>query len=192
MIIRLARPADAQGILDIYAHYIRDTSLTFELEVPPADDFARRIEQYLAYAPWLVAEADGRVAGYAYASRHRERAGYQWSAECSIYMHADFTGTSTATLVYQALFKILRWQGFRNVYAVINLPNDRSVRFHEKLGFNYRFTFENVGYKLGQWKNVGWWLLQLNDYSEEPAPPVPFSELIGRPELAAMLAEYNH
>lgn len=191
MKIRLATAADAKGILDIYAPFITDTSLTFELEVPSLEDFALRIEHYNEWAPWLVAEADGRIAGYAYASRHRERAGYQWSVECSIYMHPDFIGKEMATRLYQALFEMLQWQGFRNVYAVINLPNDRSVRFHEKLGFQYQFTFENVGFKLGKWKNVGWWLLNLNPYSDAPPMPRPFSEIRNSAGLQKIIAAYN-
>ncbi|MCR6721273.1 MAG: GNAT family N-acetyltransferase [Chitinophagaceae bacterium] len=191
MIIRLATAADAKAVLDIYAPFITDTSLTFELEVPALEDFARRIEHYNEYAPWLVADEHGRVAGYAYASRHRERGGYQWSVECSIYMHPDFNGSGTAAKLYQALFKILQWQGFRNVYAVINLPNDRSVRFHEKLGFQYQFTFENVGYKLGKWKNVGWWLLNLNPYDNPPQMPHPFPEISNSIEVQKILAEHN-
>jgi phosphinothricin acetyltransferase len=79
--------------------------------------------------------------------------------------------------LYTPLFDILKQQGYRNVYAVINLPNDRSVDFHENCGFEWMATYENVGYKLGKWKDVGWWQLTINEYSNEPVPPVKFSEL---------------
>jgi phosphinothricin acetyltransferase len=75
------------------------------------------------------------------------------------------------------LFSILKVQGYRNVYAVINLPNDSSVAFHQSMGFNFFAMYENVGYKLGKWKNVGWWQLVLNDYTHEPAPPIGFADL---------------
>ena len=75
------------------------------------------------------------------------------------------------------MIKILKQQGFNNVYAVINLPNEKSVAFHERLGFQYFATYEKVGYKLGKWKNVGWWRLSINEYGDEPAAPVKFSEL---------------
>jgi L-amino acid N-acyltransferase YncA len=94
--------------------------------------------------------------------------------ECSAYIHSDFLAAHVGTALYTALFEILKRQGFFNVYAVINLPNDRSVAFHERMGFQYFATYKNVGYKLGKWKNVGWWQLILNEYIDEPPPPVPF------------------
>lgn len=174
--IRLATPSDAPGMLAIYAPYVSDTSITFETEVPSVAGFEQRISQYLDYCPWLVAEADGTIAGYAYANRHRERTAYQWSVECSVYIHPDYMRIGLASRLYTKLFDILRKQGFRNVYAVINLPNDRSVALHEQLGFRYFATYEQVGYKLGQWKNVGWWRLILGEFGDEPEAPVAFKE----------------
>lgn len=175
--IRIATEADAKGILDIYAPYITNTSYTFETEVPTVEDFAARIRNYLATWPWLVCERGGEIAGYAYATRHRERVAYQWCTESSVYIHDDHQKKGIARALYLALFNILEHQGFRNVYAVINLPNPKSVALHENCGFEYFTTFEKVGYKLGRWKNVGWWKLVLNDYGDEPAAPVPFAEL---------------
>jgi L-amino acid N-acyltransferase YncA len=176
-VLRLATPADAQGILDIYAPYIENTSFTFETEVPSTEDFAERIRTYLINWPWLVCEVDGIIAGYAYATRHRERTAYQWCVESSIYIHNDYQRAGIAKALYMALFEILKKQGFRNVYAVINLPNDKSVKFHETCGFSYFATYEKVGYKLGKWKNVGWWQLSINEYGDEPAAPIKFLEL---------------
>ena len=175
--IRIAIPGDAEAILKIYAPYIEHTSFTFEMEVPGIDSFKERIASYLQTWPWLVCEIDGTIAGYAYGSRHRERVAYQWGVESSVYVHDNYQRIGVARALYTALIGILKLQGFRNLYAVINLPNDKSVSFHEKLGFEYFATYENVGYKLGRWKNVGWWQLQLNDYSMEPQPPVKFAEM---------------
>jgi L-amino acid N-acyltransferase YncA len=175
--IRLANPTDAVVMLAIYAPYIRNTSITFETGVPKVADFANRIRSYLDSWPWLVYEKDGQVVGYAYASRYRERVAYQWSVECSVYIHEDHLRSGIGRTLYTALFSILKAQGFITVYAVINLPNDRSVAFHESMGFKYFATFEKVGYKLGNWKDVGWWQLQLNDYTAEPAAPIKFSML---------------
>lgn len=175
--IRLATAADAKEILAIYAPYIRQTSITFETEVPDLDSFSARILHYLDEWPWLVCLINNRIAGYAYASRYRERVAYQWSVECSVYVHDDFLRAGVARALYSSLFAILKKQGFRNVYAVINLPNDRSVALHESLGFVHFATYEQVGYKLGKWKNVGWWRLVLNEFGDDPAPPVPFSSL---------------
>lgn len=176
-IIRLAAPADAEQVLAIYKPYIENTSFTFETEIPTIEAFAQRISTYLQNYPWLVCEINGKIAGYAYAARHRERTAYQWSVESSVYIHDDFMRAGVAGALYTALIEILKKQGFRNVYAVINLPNDRSVAFHEKAGFRYFATYEQVGYKLGKWKNVGWWRLIINDFDNEPHAPVPFSNL---------------
>ena len=175
--IRQAKPTDTTEILDIYSPYIRDTSITFETEIPSVADLGKRIQSCLENWPWLVFERNGRIAGYAYASRYRERAAYQWSIECSVYIHNDHHRSGIAKALYISLFSILKAQGFTKVYAVINLPNDPSVALHENMGFKYLATYENVGYKLGKWKNVGWWQLQLNDYSDEPPTPIKFSAL---------------
>lgn len=175
--LRLAKPADSGDILAIYAPYIEKTSFTFETDVPSREAFAKRIGSYLESWPWLVCEVDGVIAGYAYAARYRERVAYQWSVESSVYIHDDHQRKGIARILYSALFKILKRQGFRNVYAVINLPNEKSVAFHESLGFRYFATYEQVGYKLGQWKNVGWWRLIVNEFDQEPAAPVLFSLL---------------
>ena len=172
--IRLATAADAAGMLDIYAPFVANTSITFETEVPDLQSFQNRILQYLEFCPWLVAEDNGKIAGYAYANRHRERTAYQWSVECSVYIQPDYLRMGIASRLYETLFPVLRMQGFRNVYAVINLPNDRSVALHERLGFRYFATYEQVGYKLGKWKNVGWWRLILGEFGDEPEAPVPF------------------
>ena len=176
-VLRLASEKDAKGILAIYAYYIESTSFTFETEVPSVEEFAERIRTYLINWPWLVCEIDGRIAGYAYATKYRERTAYQWCTESSIYIHDDFQKADIGKALYTALFEILKRQGFTNVYAVINLPNEKSVAFHENTGFSYFATYEKVGYKLGQWKNVGWWKLSLNDYGDEPAAPIKFSEM---------------
>jgi L-amino acid N-acyltransferase YncA len=175
--IRPATGNDAAGILAIYAPYIENTSFTFETGVPSIPAFAERINTYLVNWPWLVYETGGVIAGYAYATRYRERVAYQWCTESSVYVHDDFRRQGIAKALYTALTGILRLQGFRNVYAVINLPNDKSVKFHESCGFTYFATYENVGYKLGKWKNVGWWQLSINDYTDDPPVPVKFSEL---------------
>jgi phosphinothricin acetyltransferase len=175
--IRLAQPPDAKAILAIYAPYIENTSFTFETEVPTVEEFAQRISNYLQNWPWLVCEVDGKIAGYAYGARYRERTAYQWCTESSVYVHDDYLKMGIATALYKTLFEILKKQGFRNVYAVINLPNDRSVAFHESLGFVHFADYEQVGYKLGKWKTVGWWRLVINDFGMEPEPPVRFSEL---------------
>ena len=175
--IRIAKPTDAKGILEIYAPYISNTSFTFETEIPSVEEFAERIKTYLINWPWLVCEIDGKIAGYTYATKYRERVAYQWGVESSVYIHDDFQRAGIARALYTALFDILKQQGFNTVYAVINLPNEKSISLHERLGFHHFATYEKAGYKLGKWKNVGWWQLSINDYGDAPAAPIKFSEM---------------
>ena len=177
MIVRVADIKDASSILEIYQPYIENTSFTFEIVVPSLDDFKKRIDEYLQNWPWLVCEDNGVIAGYAYGSKYRERTAYQWCVEVSIYIHDDFQKRGIGQALYESLLEILKVQGYRNVYAVINLPNDKSVTFHESCGFSFFALYPKVGYKLGQWKNVGWWQINLNEYNTRPAPPIKFSEL---------------
>jgi phosphinothricin acetyltransferase len=175
--IRLAKSTDAAGMLEIYAPYVLNTSITFETEPPSQPEFEHRINNYMESYPWLVYETQGVLAGYAYSSRYRERTGYQWSVECSVYIHEKHHRSGIGRALYEALFAILKKQGFRNVYAVINLPNPESVKFHELCGFTWFANYEQVGYKLGKWKTVGWGRLIINEFSYEPPAPVMFSDL---------------
>lgn len=176
-IIRLAESKDAEAILNIYAPYIQHTSITFEQYVPSLKNFETRITDYLKIWPWLVCEIDGKLAGYAYASRYRERICYQWSVECSVYIHDVYQQAGIANVLYEGLMNILKKQGFVNVYAVINLPNPKSVSFHERFGFKWFATYDHVGYKLGEWKNVGWWQLMLNELADDPPSPLLFEKM---------------
>jgi phosphinothricin acetyltransferase len=175
--IRLAKPSDAAAMLEIYAPYVVNTSITFETEIPSIAEFEHRIGSYMENYPWLVFESQNELAGYAYASRYRDRTGYQWSVECSVYIHDKYHRSGIGKALYEALFAILKKQGFRTVYAVINLPNPESVKFHETCGFTWFANYENVGYKLGKWKTVGWWKLIVNEFSDEPPAPILFSKL---------------
>lgn len=175
--IRPAVASDASSILDIYAPYILDTAVSFETEVPSTESFSERIIANEETYPWLVYATDGRIAGYAYASRHRERAAYQWAVESSVYVHNDFQQKRVATKLYKALFEILKYQGCRNVYAGITLPNEKSVNFHEKMGFHKIADYKNIGYKLNRWNTVSWYQLILNDYSNDPAPFIKMKDI---------------
>lgn len=175
--IRPALSSDASSILDIYAPFILNTAVSFETEVPSIESFSQRILTNEESYPWLVYESDGFIAGYAYASKHRERAAYQWSVECSVYINDRFQQKGIATKLYHALFRILQFQGCRNVYAGITLPNEKSVHFHEKMGFNRIADYKNIGYKLNRWNTVRWYELQLNNFSDAPAPFIKWSDI---------------
>jgi len=156
MKIRLATPDDAESILKIYAPFIRDTAITFETEVPSAEDFSRRIERVLERYPYLVSIVDGEIVGYAYASRLRERAAYEYSVELSVYILPRYHGAGIARKLYDCLFALLREQGYVNSCAGYSEPNEKSARFHKKYGFTPVGTYHGVGYKFGRWVDVTW------------------------------------
>ena len=175
--VSLATTNDAQQIIGIYSPNILNAAISFETEVPAIEEMQNRITIILQKYPWIVCKVEGKIAGYVYASKHRDREAYQWSCECTVYMHNDFKGKGIGKELYQLLFKILKLQGYRNVYAGITLPNEASIILHEKCGFKHFATYENTGYKFGKWHSVGWWKLQINDYDLQPPPPLKISEL---------------
>lgn len=178
--IRCAQSADAGQIAQIYAPIVRSTAISFETEPPSPSVMAQRIQTTLATHPWLVAICDHAVAGYAYASRHRERAAYRWSVDVSVYVLDSMRGRGVGRSLYEALLPILRRQGFRSAFAGIALPNPASVRLHESLGFVMLGVYREVGFKHGRWHDVGWWRLALATGDEPPQEPIPFGAMSER------------
>lgn len=185
--VRLARPGDAEAVQAIYAPIVRHTTVSFEWEPPTPAELAARIERVLLQHPWLVLEQEGRVLGYAYATRARERAAYQWSAEVSVYVHPAVRRAGVGRALYGALLELLRLQGYCVAYAVVPLPNPGSVALHEALGFRRAAFLPAAGYKLGAWVDVGWWRLELRRPPAEPRSPTPLPALLGSPHLEAVL-----
>jgi phosphinothricin acetyltransferase len=175
MEIRLAAEADAAAVAAIYRPIVEKTTISFETEAPDEGDMRRRINETLIAYPWLVCERDGHLAGYAYATKHRVRSAYQWSVDTSVYVDPDFQRRGIGQALYRSLFAILTAQGFFNAYAGIALPNPASVALHERVGFRPIGVYKNVGYKLGAWRDVGWWQLTLNEPTREPQPLLPLS-----------------
>ena len=171
--IRPAVASDAADMLSIYAEFVLNTPVSFETEVPTMAEFEQRIAAYSRYAPWLACEAEGKIAGYVYGSRHRQRDAYQWSSDATVYVHGDFQLRGIGAALYRNLFQCLRAQGFCTVYAAITLPNPASVGLHESLGFKPIGVYEGVGYKLGRWHDVGWWGHRLQQLPLNPEPPRP-------------------
>ncbi|MFZ0544552.1 MAG: arsinothricin resistance N-acetyltransferase ArsN1 family B [Candidatus Promineifilaceae bacterium] len=163
IIIRNATPDDAEPLLTIYAPIVRETTISFELEPPTLNEFRGRIEKALAGWDWLVAEVDGRIAGYAYGSTHRNRAAYQYAVEVSAYVHPDYHRQGIGLTLYKNLLSNLAKRGYCNAYAAIALPNEASIAFHRRLGFNYIGTFPSVGRKFGRWHDVSWWHCPIRD-----------------------------
>jgi L-amino acid N-acyltransferase YncA len=175
--VRLATELDAAQIREIYSPNVLENAISFETEVPSIKEMKTRIQTFLQKYPWIVCVVNGEIAGYVYASKHRDREAYQWSCECTVYMNNSFKGKGIGKELYQLLFQILKLQQFRNVYGVITLPNQPSVAIHESCGFKHFATYENIGYKFGKWHSVGWWKLQINEYDLQPPPPLKFPEL---------------
>jgi L-amino acid N-acyltransferase YncA len=175
--IRLATLNDMEQILEIYAPYVQTTNISFETIVPSKEEMKRRIDSTLKSNPWIVFEEGQSILGYAYASKHRERAAYKWAVDSSIYVRQDSRGRGIGKILYKELFSILRLQGYCNVYAGICLPNDSSVGIHESFGFKKIAHFNKVGYKFGQWHDVGWWELFLEQHKSEPSEPIPINQI---------------
>jgi L-amino acid N-acyltransferase YncA len=167
--VRAAAAADAPAVAAIYAPVVTATATSFEEQPPTPDEIGRRM---LARPrlPWLVADDDGRVAGYAYACAHRARPAYRWSAESSVYLDPAYQGCGLGRRLYERLITEVRTLGYRSLYAGITLPNPASVGLHEALGFTPIGVFRDVGYKLGAWRDVGWWQCAL-DEGAAPAEP---------------------
>jgi L-amino acid N-acyltransferase YncA len=177
MKLRLATGGDAEEIAAIYAPIVRDTIISFEVEPPDAEEVRRRIAYTMETFPWLVCERDGRVAGYAYASRHRDRLAYQWSVDVTCYVHPDARHSGIGKALYRALLRILAKQGFHSAFAGIALPNAASAALHESVGFERIATYREVGYKLGAWHDCGWWQARLGEPPANPPPPRPLHAL---------------
>jgi L-amino acid N-acyltransferase YncA len=159
MNIRNVKPDDAAQIAEIYNYYIKNTHQTFETEPLSADEMQARISEITENYPYVVAEENGEVYGYASAAQFKMRQAYEFSAEVSIYVKAEAKQKGIGTLLYEKLFEELRQTDIHAIIAGISLPNDGSVRFHEKLGFEKVAHFREIGYKLGRWVDVGYWEL---------------------------------
>lgn len=175
--LRLAHSDDAGQIAGIYAPLVRDTAVTFEVDAPSADEMRSRIIDTAMRLPWLVAERDEHVAGFAYAGRHRRRAGYAWSVDVSIYVADGTRRRGIGRGLYAALLDLLAVQGYANVFAGIALPNDASVALHESFDFSLVGVYRSVGYKLGTWWDVAWWQRPLPPVGSTPPPPKAVVEL---------------
>ncbi|HBV96019.1 MAG: hypothetical protein JL50_05235 [Peptococcaceae bacterium BICA1-7] len=175
-IIRLVSEDDSASILDIYAPYITDTSITFECEVPTVQEFANRVRNISEIYPWIVCQADGCLAGYAYASRHHERSAYQWSVNLSVYIKNEYQRKGLARVLYTTLFELLGHLGYFSGLACITYPNPKSEGFHSNFGFKQVGVYHKIGYKLGQWQDVIWYQMPIREPSQDPPDPLPIKD----------------
>ncbi len=175
--LRLADVSDAEELLEVYAPYVTDTTVTFEYEVPTAREFAVGISKILRQYPYYIAMVDGAVAGYTYAVPFRAQAAYAWSVETTIYIKQEFRGWGIGSMLYSALEETLKAQGVLTMLSCIAFPNPPSTAFHEKMGFHKVGHFSQSGYKLGRWMDIVWMEKHIGQHHEIPASVIPFSVL---------------
>lgn len=176
MKIRLVTPEDAESVAAIYAPIVLKTTISFEWDPPSAEDFRARMTKTLVKYPWFVAiDESEKVAGFVYASGHRDPPSYQWSVNTSVFIREDARGQGVGTALYAELFKQLVSLGYYRAFAGVALPNPASVALHESLGFRPVGVYEGVGFKFGAWRDVGWWQKELQTPASHPELPRPFA-----------------
>jgi phosphinothricin acetyltransferase len=156
---------------------VESSLASFEESPPSAVEMADRMRATLERLPWLVAEEEGSVIGYAYAAAHHQRPGYRWSVNISVYVAAGHARRGIGRRLYDELLALLRRQGYVHAYAGITLPNPASVALHEAIGMRRIGVYEGVGFKHGAWRDVAWYHLRLANPDGVPAEPTPLAEL---------------
>lgn len=178
IVIRMAVPADAQALLDIYTPYVENTAITFEYDVPSVEEFTSRIEHTLKKYPYLVAEENGKILGYAYASPFHDRPAYDWAVETSIYVDQKIKHRGIGRKLHDALENALRDQGILNMNACIAYPPEEdehldknSVEFHAHMGYRLVGEFYKCGYKFNRWYNMVWMEKLIGEHLSDQKPP---------------------
>jgi L-amino acid N-acyltransferase YncA len=185
--LRLATPEDGAACAAIYRPYVETAAVSFELVPPDGPELAARIARIVERTPWIVAEVDGTVRGYAYGSRHRERPAYDWTVETTVYVAPDARGLGLGRATMTALLDILRIQGFHLAVAGVTPPNAASAGLHLALGFERIGLFPAIGWKLEAWHGVEWFGLELAPREPAPAPVRPIGELADDPAVRHVL-----
>ncbi len=182
MIIREANLSDAKDLVNIYSYYVSYTAITFEYDVPTVKEFESRIKHTLERYPYLVAENEGRILGYAYASPLNPRAAYQFCVETSIYIDKDAHKQGIGKALYAELEKRLIEQGIQNMYACITYPEvedefltKNSVQFHEHLGYKEVGLFHKCGYKFNRYYDVMWMEKNVSPHTKNATPFKPYT-----------------
>ena len=180
--IRIAEERDIPAILEIYAPYILTTTATFEYTVPSREEFLARFRSITAQFPWLVWAEKGHVLGYAYASAPYSRAAYAWCAEPSVYLLPQARGRGIGRQLYAALEKILKYQGYQVLYALITQENEASYRFHQHMGYQFSVLFPDCGFKFGRWLGLIWMEKRLKSVEIPSNPPEPWDAIRQTPQ----------
>jgi len=159
--IREIKLEDAPQVCEIYNYYIENTTITFEEDPITLQEMRERVVHITQKYPWFVEEESGIIIGYAYANRWKERSAYRFTVETSVYVRDAYRGRGIGTRLMERLLSYLKEANIHTVIAGISLPNESSVRLHEKLGFQWIAQFPEVGYKFGRWLDVGYWFCRL-------------------------------
>ncbi len=182
--IRIATPADAERLLQIYAPYVTDTAISFEYTVPSVTEFRTRINNTLQKYPYLVAEHNGQIVGYTYAGPFIARAAYGWNVETTIYLQKDKKKAGIGRALYEALEKALTLQNILTANACIGYPETEdayltlnSIQFHEHLGYRMVGVFHQCGYKFGRWYHMAWMEKHLGEHTGGPDAVIPFPKI---------------
>ena len=185
---RMADVSDAEELLSIYKPYVTDTAITFEYEVPSIEVFKNRIKETLEGYPYIVCEYKDKIVGYAYAHRYGERAAFQWDVELSIYLDMNYKSLGIGKILYNKVIEILKLQNVQNIYACITSANDKSIKFHEKMGFEFIGIFKDTGYKFDQWYDITWLGMRVKDKNEKPEKVKNIKDVDFK-EISAILEE---
>lgn len=191
--IRVATREDSSAILEVYAPYI-PTPITFEEVLPTQDEFQTRVDNVQKMYPFLVAEIDGEVVGYAYASQFRVREAYRWNAELSVYLSPVAQGQGLGKKLYSTIIELAKLQGIKVVFGIVTSPNGVSKRLHDSLGFHLMARQKNAGFTCGEWHDISWYAKYLTDVFEDiPVSPKPFPEVLNNreSEVQEILAKVN-
>ena len=182
--IRVASENDAEAILAIYAPYVIKTSITFEYEVPTLEEFRGRMHHTLQKYPYLVAEQDGKILGYAYVGPFHARAAYDWAVETSIYVDENLRHSGVGGRLNRVLEAVLKAMGILNMEACIGVPEvedehltRNSENYHAHIGYRLVGEFYKCGYKFGRWYNMVWMEKMIGEHKDEMSAPVWFPEL---------------
>ena len=185
--IRAAKIEDAARLLQIYGYYVRETAITYEYEVPSLDEFKQRISHTLQTHPYIVAQSDGEIIGYAYAGKYHPRAAYSWDAEMTIYLDHNVRGNGVGRKLYSYIEEILKAQGIVKAIALITPPMTeadkdvyRSVHFHESMGYKLSGRLTYSGYKFGRWFDTVFMDKILCEPYENMQPVKSFDEVRGQ------------
>jgi phosphinothricin acetyltransferase len=158
--IRPVNAGDARDICGIYNYFVENTAVSFEEQAVPVPEMESRIREIGAAYPWFV-EEEGEVLAYAYVNKWRDRAAYRYAAELSIYVKRGSEGQGIGGKLMAHLLEAVKKMDLHTIVSGITIPNERSIALHEKFGFVKVAQFDEIGYKLGEWRDVGYWELML-------------------------------